>query len=252
MCGRYSITTAPEALRHLFDVETALNLEPRHNLAPTQPAPVVRMGERREGDGYGHRPGATQREMAMLQWGLVPSWAKEVSIGSKMINARAETVAEKPAFRAAFRRRRCLIPADGFYEWRTEAGGKQPYRIVRRDRAPFAFAGLWEVWEGRGEGSWLETFTIVTTEANAAIRHIHHRMPVMLFDKGAFSTWLTGETKDAAGLMTACDPGVIEAYPVDKRVGNVRNDDPSLFEPVEPKSSPAPSTPPPPSQGSLF
>jgi putative SOS response-associated peptidase YedK len=233
MCGRYSITTAPEAIRRLFDVESGLNLQPRHNLAPTQPAPVVRMGER------------GGKELALLQWGLVPSWAKEISIGAKMINARAETVAEKPAFRAPYRRRRCLVPADGFYEWKTEGGVKQPYRIVRRDRAPFAFAGLWEVWEGTGEGSWLETFTIVTTEANATIRDIHHRMPVMLFTPDSFRTWMQADPKDAAPLMAPCDPELVEAYPVDRRVGNVRNDDPGLLDPITP---PAPK----PTQGSLF
>jgi len=238
MCGRYSITTAPEAIRRLFDVETDLNLEPRHNLAPTQPARGVRMGQ----------PGSDEwegRARVMMQWGLVPGWAKDASGGAKMIYARSETVAEKPAFRAAYRRRRCLVPSDGFYEWRTEGGVKQPYRVVRKDRAPFAFAGLWEVWEGTGEGSWLETFTIVTTTANSAIEHIHHRMPVMLFDTPEFETWMTADPKEAAPLMAPCDPEAIEAYPVDRRVGNVRNDDPGLFEPVEP-------TVPKPSQGSLF
>lgn len=241
MCGRYSITTAPEALRRLFKVDTALNLQPRHNLAPTQPAPVVRIGRREDG-------AATGRQLAMLQWGLVPGWAKDPSIGAKLINARSETVAEKPAFRAAFRRRRCLVPADGFYEWRAEAGGKQPYRVVRRDRSPFAFAGLWEVWEGRGEGSWLESFSIVTTEANSAIRHIHHRMPVMLFAEESFAAWLEGTAEDAAALMGPCDPEEIEAYPVDRRVGAVRNDDPALLEPV---TAPGPAIAPP-AQGSLF
>ncbi len=224
MCGRYSITTDPEALRRLFRIDTLLNLMPRWNVAPTQEVPVVRRSDaRREGDGDG-------RELHIMRWGLVPSWAKEIGVGARMINARAEN--EKPAFRGAFRYRRCLVPADGFYEWTAEAGRKQPWRIVRRDRAPFAFAGLWEMWEGTGEGSALETFSIVTTEANEAIRDIHNRMPVMLFDDGQFETWLAAEPKRAAELMVPCDSAAIEAYRVDPRVGNVRNDDPSLIEPL--------------------
>lgn len=242
MCGRYSITTAPEALRRLFDVDTALNLEPRWNMAPTQAAPVVKLME--------HGPAKGRRVLAMMRWGLVPSWAKDIDIGAKMINARSETVAEKPAFRGAYKYRRCVVPADGFYEWRTEAGVKQPYRVVRRDRAPFAFAGLWELWEGTGEGSALETFTILTTDANDAIAHIHHRMPVMLFEKDAFATWMEADPKDAAQLMRPCDPGLIEAYPVDRRVGNVRNDDPDLAEPTTLHASAEAATEP--KQGSLF
>ena len=235
MCGRYSMTTPVDALRILFDVESALNLQPRWNVAPTQPAPVVTLGA----DGGRH--------LAMMRWGLVPPWAADPSVGARMINARAETVAEKPAFRSAYRARRCLVPADGFYEWRTEADGKQPYRVVRRDRAPFAFAGLWEIWTGHGEGSALETFTIVTTEANDTIAHIHHRMPVMLFDRSAFATWLQGDPAAVGDLLGSGDPAVIEAFAVDRRVGNVRNDDPDLATPVA-----RPASAPEPAQGSLF
>lgn len=242
MCGRYSITTAPEAIRRLFDVDTALNLEPRWNMAPTQAAPVVKLME--------HGPAKGRRVLAMMRWGLVPSWAKDIDIGAKMINARSETVAEKPAFRGAYKYRRCVVPADGFYEWRTEAGVKQPYRVARRDRAPFAFAGLWELWEGTGEGSALETLTILTTEANEAIADIHHRMPVMLFEKDAFAAWMGTDFEKAASLMRPCDPSVIEAYPVDRRVGNVRNDDPDLADPVT--LEPREEAPRKPTQGSLF
>lgn len=241
MCGRYSITTDPEAMRRIFRIDTLLNLQPRWNVAPTQEVPVVRSGDPKREGGRGGR------ELHIMRWGLVPFWAKDIGIGAKMINARAETVTEKPAFRGAFKYRRCLVPADGFYEWKTEAGRKQPWRIVRRDRAPFAFAGLWELWEGTGEGSALETFTIVTTDANEAVRDIHHRMPVMLFDDAQFETWLTAEPKVAAGLMAPCDPAAIEAYRVDPKVGNVRNDDPSLVEPVTPAPRPAM-----PVQGSLL
>lgn len=241
MCGRYSITTDPEAVRRMFRVDTLLNLMPRWNVAPTQEVPVIRKSDgSREGNGDG-------RELHIMRWGLVPSWAKDIGIGARMINARAETVNEKPAFRGAYRYRRCLVPADGFYEWTTEAGRKQPWRIVRRDRATFAFAGLWELWAGTGEGSALETFSVVTTEANEAIRDIHHRMPVMLFEDGQFETWLSAEPKQAATLMAPCDPAAIEAYRVDPRVGNVRNDDPSLAEPLA-----APPRPAMPAQGRLL
>ncbi len=148
-----------------------------------------------------------------MRWGLVPSWSKDIGIGAKLINARAETVAEKPTFRAAFRHRRCLVPADGFYEWQATGGRKQPWRVVRRDRAPFAFAGLWELWEGTGEGSALETFSIVTTEANATLRNIHSRMPVMLFEEAQFKTWLAGTPPEAAAMTATLRPGADRGLP---------------------------------------
>lgn len=240
MCGRYSITTDPEALRRLFRIDVFLNLIPRWNVAPTQEVPVIRNGDPKAGEPSG-------RQLHVMRWGLVPSWAKDIGIGAKLINARAETVNEKPAFRGAFRYRRCLVPADGFYEWKAEAGRKQPWRVVRRDRAPFAMAGLWEVWEGTGEGSWLETFSIVTTEANAAIADIHDRMPVMLFEEQQFATWLDGTPQEAGALLGPCDPEAIEAYRVGPRVGNVRNDDAALIEPLDAPAPPAAA-----SQGSLF
>ena len=198
MCGRYSITTDPDALRLIFGVRVVQNLIPRWNVAPTQEVPVVRED----------RGGA--RELTIMRWGLVPSWSKDIGIGAKLINARAETVAEKPTFRAAFRHRRCLVPADGFYEWQAIGGRKQPWRVVRHDRAPFAFAGLWELWEGTGEGSALETFSIVTTEANATLRNIHSRMPVMLFEEAQFKTWLAGTPPEASALTAPCDPALVE------------------------------------------
>ncbi len=140
MCGRYSLTTPMEAVRQLFDFRERPNLAMRVNIAPSQEVAAVRLGKDEAG----------ARHLVALRWGLIPSWAKEPGIGNRMINARAETIAEKPAFRAAFRRRRCLIPADGFYEWKTERGRKQPYRIALEGGAPFAFAGLWERWEGSG------------------------------------------------------------------------------------------------------
>ncbi len=221
MCGRYSITTAPEALRRLFQAPGALpNLPARYNLAPTQDAPVVRQ---REGE----------RELVMLRWGLVPPWSQGPDSGYSMINARAETVATKPAFRASFRSRRCLVPADGFYEWRKLDGGKQPYRITLKDGAPFAFAGLWEHWTSP-EGDVIQSFTIVVTDANELLRPIHDRMPVIL-DPADYALWL-GEGQEAGiGIRSLLKPFPAEAmvaYPVSRRVSNPQNDDAQCVEPL--------------------
>ena len=229
MCGRYSLTTAPEALRRLFNFLNQPNLGPRYNVAPTQSAPVVRPAA----DGTG-------RELVMMRWGLVPSWAKDLSIGAKMINARSETVAEKPAFRSAFRHRRCLVPADGFYEWRTEDGKKQPFRIGMKGGGPFAFAGLWESWtapEDAGDlaGETIESYTIITTTANEKLRPIHARMPVIL-DEAAHESWLTDEPATLAPLLTAFPAQPMAFYRVNPRVNNARNDDPSCIEPLERQS----------------
>jgi putative SOS response-associated peptidase YedK len=218
MCGRYSITAAPEAMRRLFNFEDVPNLPPRWNVAPTQAAPVVR-----ETDGV--------RRLDQLRWGLVPSWSKDMSGAARMINARAETVAEKPAFRAAFRQRRCLVPADGFYEWQPRGREKQPFRVTLRDAAPFAFAGLWERWTRPEDGEVVETYCIITTEAAASIAHIHHRMPVML-DPGDFAAWLDGPFDRLAALLRPMADARLESHEVSPRVGNVRNDDAGLIEPV--------------------
>jgi putative SOS response-associated peptidase YedK len=228
MCGRYSLTTAPEALRRLFDFVNLPNLAPRYNICPTQQAPVVR----RRADGA--------RELVLLRWGLVPGWAKDIAIGSRMINARAETVSTLPAFRDAFRNRRCLVPADGFYEWREEAGKKQPFRIGLRGGAPFAFAGLWESWtapETKGgvtAGETVETFAIVTTDANAKLRPIHERMPAIVAPEG-YDAWLdtTRETTDAASALLGPFPEAPMAfYRVGTRVNSPRNDDAECIAPL--------------------
>lgn len=219
MCGRYSLTTPVEALRRVFGFEGSPNLAARYNIAPTQEAPVLR----RHPDGRLLCHG--------LRWGLIPSWAKDMSGAARMINARAETVVEKPAFRAAFGRRRCLVPADGFYEWqKLDGGAKQPWRIVMADRGPFAFAGLWERWEHPEDGK-IDSFTIVTTDAAPQIREIHHRMPVIL-DPAAHASWLDPEA-GRDDLLTLLQPNDgVDAYRVDARVGNVWNDDAGLIEPV--------------------
>ncbi|MCW5729223.1 MAG: SOS response-associated peptidase [Alphaproteobacteria bacterium] len=219
MCGRYSITTPVEALARLFGFPERPNLAPRYNLAPTQIAPVVRESE----DG---------RHLALLRWGLVPFWAKDADIGARMINARAETLAEKPAFRDAFRKRRCILPADGFYEWQAAEGRKRPHLIRRRDGRPLAFAGLWESWRGAGAEP-LETFTIVTTDANETLRPIHERMPAIL-EEADFGLWLAA-TSDAARLRALLRPAgkdILEAIEVSTRVNNVRNDDAACAAPL--------------------
>lgn len=222
MCGRFSLNAAEAELRRLFGYDgPALNLAPRYNIAPTQTTPVVAIG--REGG----------RALVMMRWGLIPSWSDDMAIGAKLINARAETVAEKPAFRDAFRRRRCLVPADGFYEWQAVGGDrKQPYRIHRPDGGPFAFAGLWEQWQG-AEGRVL-SFTIVTTEANARLRPIHPRMPVILAPED-HAGWLdaAAPAEAAGGLLRPCPDDGLVAEPVGPRVNNVKNDDPSCFDPPD-------------------
>jgi len=210
-----------------FDIglESARQLplfEPRYNIAPTQDVLVVRERERGE------------REAAMLRWGLVPSWAKELQAGAPLINARAETVAEKPAFRTALRRRRCLIPADGFYEWQKASGAaargkKQPYYIHRRDERPFAFAGLWERWTGGPE---VESCTIVTTSANNTLSALHDRMPVILSEED-YALWLDPAVEDAAAVTPLLVPAaevVLVAEPVSTHVNRVANDDPQCIE----------------------
>lgn len=225
MCGRYSLTTAPEALRQLFAFENLPNLAPRYNIAPTQLAPVVR---RRD-----DHPG---RELVLLRWGLIPSWSKDATGAAKMINARSETAAAKPAFRDAFRRRRCLVPADGFYEWRTEEGRKQPFRIGFKGGGAFAFAGLWERWtvrEGPEAGSMVESYTVLTTDANEKLRPIHDRMPVILAPE-SHADWLDpGLAPDAAqALLRPHPPEAMAFYRVSLRVNSVRNDDPGCIEPL--------------------
>ena len=225
MCGRYSLTTPVEAIRALFGFDALPNLAPRYNIAPGQDVAAVRVPA--SGDG---------REFTAFRWGLVPSWAKDPAIGNRMINARAETVAEKPSFRAAFRHRRCLIPADGFYEWqKQDKGPKQPYRITLEGGTPFAFAGLWEHWQDPG-GDEIETCTIVTTEANDTLTPIHHRMPVIL-DENAFEAWLAADPKEAGALLQPYR-GRIETTPISTLVNKVANDGPEIIEPVAPPGAP--------------
>ena len=236
MCGRYSLTTPMEAVRQLFNFPERPNLAARVNIAPSQEVAAVRLGAGR----------VATRHLVALRWGLIPSWAKEPGIGNRMINARAETLAEKPAFRAAFRRRRCLIPADGFYEWKTERGRKQPYRITLKDGAPFAFAGLWERWEGprggagggaggdgAGEGA-VESCTIITTEAKARLQAIHHRTPVILAPE-AYDLWLdpAAPGDQAQALLGPAPSEWFACFRVSPKINSPANDDPALIEPLD-------------------
>ena len=221
--GRYSLTTAPEALRQLFDFHAGSNLEPRYNIAPTQPAPVVRSAA-----------GGVGRELVMLRWGLIPSWGKEASIGNKMINARSETVAEKPSFRSAFHNRRCLVPADSFYEWRREGETKQPFRIGMKGGPAFAFAGLWESWQGTEGEAAIETFTILTTVANRKLHPIHPRMPVIL-DPKSYQIWLDASpdnTEQAFSVLQPFPDEPMAFYRVSSRINSPRNDDAECLKPI--------------------
>ena len=232
MCGRFSITTPVEALRALFRfVGPPVNLQPRWNVAPTQHAPVVRRGK----DG--------RRELTMLRWGMVPYWAQDISGAARMINARGETVAEKPAFREAFRARRCLVPADGFYEWETlgESPPKQPLLFRMADGAPFAFAGLWERWRPREGGETIETFTIVNTAANAMMARYHDRVPIVLAQDD-YATWLD-PAADPRPLLKAPPSEWFTATRVSTRVNNVRNDDEACAEPAALAEAPMPEPP---------
>jgi putative SOS response-associated peptidase YedK len=221
MCGRYNLATDSQTLVDSFDLVNQLNWKPRYNISPSQEIPAVRQG----------RAG---REGVLLRWGLIPHWAKDEKFGYRTINARAETVAEKPAFRSAFRKRRCLIPATGFYEWRKVDNIKQPYNIRVKDADLFAFAGLWERWVS-SEGDAVESCTIIVTEANEALSHIHDRMPVIL-ESDDYDTWLDSDLQDVEAvkpLLRSWPEDWITFYPVSRRVGRPDNDDPSLLKPLE-------------------
>ena len=219
MCGRYSLSTPMDHLVEIFDVPpVAFDYQPRYNIAPTQDVPVV----------------ATDRQgtrLGLLRLGLVPAWADDPSIGSRMINARAETLLKKPAFKEATASRRCLVPADGFYEWTTEGGRKVPHWIHGPDREPMGFAGIWERWNSGGQES-IYSMAIITVDANEAIRHLHHRMPAILPASG-WKTWLDAGTP-VASAVSLLKPyeGALEAYPVSTRVNSYANDDPECIEPV--------------------
>jgi putative SOS response-associated peptidase YedK len=223
MCGRYELHTHPAAIALAFGLLEAPDAQPRYNIAPMQQVPIVR--QRADGS----------REWVEMRWGLVPRWAKDPSIGAKMINARAETIAEKPSFRTALHHHRCLIPADGFYEWKMTPGGKQPMHVGRKDGAPFGFAGLFERWLA-ADGAVLDTCTILTTAANDLLRPIHDRMPVIVGPEN-YARWLDAANPDVNDLFAPFPSEVLVWHPVSTRVNAVRNDDASLIVPVAPAAS---------------
>jgi putative SOS response-associated peptidase YedK len=232
MCGRFSIGTPADVLAAVFKVASMPQFELRYNIAPSQDVPVIRA------DGSG------TRRMEMLRWGFVPHWADDPAIGNRMINARSEGVGEKPAFRSAFKSRRCLVPADAFYEWKKLSKGKQPYAIRMRDRRPFAMAGLWETWRSR-EGQPLESFTILTTEPNELVKPLHNRMPVIL-DPADYETWLNPEPKDLEKIKAMLHAPPAEnmvAYPVSPRMNKPEHDEPDCLQPIELKPAPKQAKP---------
>lgn len=218
MCGRFTLHARLNLLLQQFALEAGPELAPRYNIAPTQMVPIVRC------DLPGHR------EISLMRWGLIPAWAKDPSIGNRLINARAETVATKPAFRAAFKRRRCLVPADGYYEWQKIGKTKQPYYIRLPDGGPFALAGLWESWHEEQEGG-QRTFTLITTDANDATRGIHDRMPVIL-SPDDYAVWLDPEfqlREPLEALLRPYDAGPMRIDPVSTRVNSPKHDDPECI-----------------------
>lgn len=216
MCGRYGSEISPEQLSLLLEVpeEQTRGVSPRYNIAPTQSAPVARL----------HGSGA--REIAWLRWGLVPSWAPDASRAARLINARAETVAQKPSYREAYRARRCLVPADGFYEWRRAGSARIPTHFQRTGGLPFAFAGLWERWAGSAGAGPLETFTVLTTEANKLVGEVHDRMPVILVGE-ALDRWMDPGAAQGAleELLRPFPAEEMERWEVSIRVNAVANDD---------------------------
>ena len=220
MCGRFTLTVSGRVLAELFDVDDVPELEPRYNIAPSRQVLAARTGA------------AGAREVVPFRWGLIPSWADDEKIGNRMINARAEGVAARPSFRSAVRHRRCLVAADGFYEWRKVAGGKQPYLIRFADGRPFAFAGLWERWQRGAEP--VESCTIITTRPNDLVAELHDRMPVILA-RAHFAEWLAPEPLAAQRLDELLAPFPtegMESFPVGRRVNSPGNDDPRCIEPL--------------------
>lgn len=233
MCSRYCLTSPPEAVRAFFRHVNEAVFPPRYNIAPTQPVAIVRMSAKNE------------RELVLVRWGLIPSWVKDPNDFATLINARAETAAQKPSFRSALRYRRCLVPADGFYEWTGPKGSKQPHLLRRKSQnagategrqdgaSLLAFAGLWEHWLG-AEGSEMETMTILTTSANKTLEPIHNRMPVIIEQKD-FDRWLDCEMGDAAAvtdLLHPADDDLLETLAVDPQLNNARNEGPELQRPA--------------------
>ncbi len=220
MCGRFTLYTPLGEIVRRFTVETVqAELRPRYNLAPTQEIAVITVN--------------SPRTLRQMRWGLVPSWAKDLSLGSKMINARAETLLEKPSFRTAVRKRRCLIPAEGFYEWKQTGGRKQLMYIHLKSGEPFAFAGLWEEWRSP-EGEVVRSCSIITVEPNALMATIHNRMPAILQSEAEEALWLEGGVEEATPLLRSYPAENMEAYPISTRVNSPAMDIPECILPAHP------------------
>jgi len=244
MCGRIALFTPPARLARYFDAQLDGDVdrggEPVWNVGPTVDIPGVRIRRRPETEPF--------RILQLFRWGLVPSFAQDLRSGSRLFNARAETVATKSTFRAAFRSRRAIIPVDGFYEWGNSGGRRQPYFFTRTDGAPLALAGLWESWRDRSRAedpdAWVRSCTIVTTGAGPDLDGIHDRMPVVL-DPTAFDVWLDPEDADVdelEALLVPAPAGTLSHHPVDPRVGNVAHDSPDLVAPYDPAGATTPTT----------
>ncbi len=221
MCGRFVLTADGVAIQQHFDLASVPEglVTARYNIAPTQPVPVITNED--------------PTSLTAQRWGLIPSWAKDPAIGSRLINARAETVHEKPSFRSAFKRRRCLIPANGFYEWKREGKTKRPYFVHLKEQALFAFAGLWEVWHSP-DGDELHTCTIITTEPNAVVSPLHNRMAVIL-SPDDYDQWLSPDELPPEALLPLLQPydaDQMDAYEVSTHVNSPANDDPTCIEPA--------------------
>ena len=226
MCGRFARYSLKRELERYFNLNpSALEIAPHYNIAPTQEIPVIIQDE-------------GGRLLKMRHWGLVPFWAKDISIGSRMINARVETLLSKPAFKAAIKHRRCLIPADGFYEWKGKAGDKQPFYFCLPSGEPLGFAGLWEVWKDREappEAEGHKSCAIITTEASDSVRDVHNRMPLILKPE-AFDEWLDPENKEPGKIEEILKKGCVQnlkRYPISKRVNNVGNNSKECIEPLK-------------------
>ncbi len=221
MCGRYALIASAPRLARLLGLIDLPELPPRYNIAPSQSVTVARRSQQ------------GRAELVMVRWGLIPAWSKTPGKDYRMINAKAETLAQRPAFRTAYRRRRCLIPADGFYEWKQLSGRKQPYYFAMKDAEPFVFAGLWEQWRGPDEQI-IDSCAIITTEPNKLVADIHNRMPAIL-GRQDHKAWLDPDLQDPQALDTLLkpyEPDAMTATPVSAHVNNPRNDDPRCIEPL--------------------
>ena len=231
MCGRYRLTRSQRQLQEHFDAYGEVEVSPRYNIAPSQPVVTIRQDAAKP-----------VRRLATMRWGLIPSWAKDTSMAFKTINARAETVATTPSFRDPFKSQRCLIPADGFYEWQRNGKTKQPYCFEVNDGELFAFAGLWDRWRG-SQGDVIESCTIVTTTPNSLLADVHDRMPVIL-NPDDYDLWLDPGFRDLASvseMLRPFDAGLMRRYPVSTRVNRVLNDDADCAKPLDTETSPAQS-----------